>query len=107
MTPLRPLLLACLLAAPALALAEDVPTVVQRDRQFSVESLSVPRGGAVLFVNADSVRHNIALRTPDGEDRTGIVQAPGESSRLVFDRDGLFQVHCLIHPQMHLAVEAR
>ena len=105
MTPLRPLLLACLLV-PALALAEDGPTVVQKDKQFSVASLRVPRGGAVLFVNQDSVRHNIALRLPNGEDQTGIVQAPGETSRVVFDRQGLFQVHCLIHPQMRLAVEA-
>ena len=107
MMPARPLLLAVLLGVPMLALAEDAPTVVQKDKLFSVDSLAVPLGGTVVFANQDTVRHNIALRTPGGEDRTGIVQAPGEVSRVAFDERGLFQVHCLIHPQMHMTVEVR
>ena len=107
MMSVRPLLLACLLCVPTLAMAEDGPTIVQKDKQFSSDTVVVPRGGAVLFANQDSVRHNLALRTPDGEDGTGIVQAPGEVSRMTFNHPGLFQVHCLIHPQMRLAVQVR
>jgi len=113
MMSVRPLLLACLLCVPtlamamAMAMAEDGPTIVQKDKQFSSDTVVVPRGGAVLFANQDSVRHNLALRTPDGEDGTGIVQAPGEVSRMTFNHPGLFQVHCLIHPQMRLAVQVR
>lgn len=106
MTPFRlATLLLCLL--PGLALAQDETVVTQSGKQFSTDGLTIERGQTVTFVNADGVRHNIALRTPDGRDRTGIVQNPGESSRLTFDQPGLNQIHCLIHPAMRLAVTVK
>ena len=95
------------LLLPGLARAADIPVVVQKDKHFDRDSVEIARGEAVTFVNQDQVRHNIALRTPDGENRTGIVQAPGETSQITFDQAGLFQVHCLIHPQMHMSVTVK
>lgn len=96
-----------LLLLPGLAPAGDAPVVVQKDKRFDRASVEIVRGDAVTFTNQDKVRHNVALRAPDGEDRTGIVQAPGETSRITFDQAGLFQVHCLIHPQMRMSVTAK
>lgn len=100
-------LLMMLLLLPSLARADDAPLVVQKDKRFDRDSVEVALNGVVTFTNQDQVRHNIALRTPDGENRTGIVQAPGDTNRITFDQAGLFQVHCLIHPQMRMSVIAK
>jgi len=107
MTSCGRLSLIAFLLLPGLACAADTPVVVQKDKRFDRDSVEIARGEAVTFVNQDQVRHNIALRTPDGENKTGIVQAPGETSQITFDQAGLFQIHCLIHPQMHMSVTVK
>jgi plastocyanin len=103
----RFLLMMMMLSLPGLVRADDAPLVVQKDKRFDRDSVEIVRNGFVTFTNQDQVRHNIALRTPDGENRTGIVQAPGDTNRISFDQAGLFQVHCLIHPQMRMSVVAK
>lgn len=99
----RSIVLAVLLG-PVVTLAADGPIVVQLNKQFSVETLSVTRDTVVKFVNQDEFRHNISVHTPSGEIRSGIVQSPGDINGVLFDQDGLFRVTCLIHPQMRMSV---
>ncbi|MGI4793147.1 MAG: cupredoxin domain-containing protein [Janthinobacterium lividum] len=99
----RPIILALLLG-PVAAMAADEPTVVQTNKQFSVDTLSVTRDTSVKFINSDKFRHNISVHTPSGETRSGIVQSPGDVTEIPFDQIGLFRVTCLIHPQMRMTI---
>ena len=100
--------LAAILLLPLLAAAsETVPTVAQAERRFSESRLVIERAGKVRFVNDDSVRHNIAVQTPAGEDETGIVQEPGTETVLSFTEAGQYRIHCLIHPRMKMTVVAQ
>ena len=92
------------LLGPIAALATDRPTVIQADKRFSVETLSVPRDTIIEFVNDDAFRHNVSVHTPSGETRSGVVQNPGDVTGIPFDAEGLYRVTCLIHPQMRMTV---
>ncbi len=99
---------AAILLTPLLA-AADAPTqtIIQLDRHFSAATITVERGGKIAFVNRDDVRHNIAYRTPAGEEETGVVQEPGVQTVLTFDEAGTYHIHCLIHPHMKMLVVAQ
>jgi len=96
---------AALLGAASVALAAT--EIVQKDKQFSEQAISVKSGDKVRFVNDDTVTHNITVVEPNGESRSGIVQKPGETSDVQFGAEGIYEVRCLIHPKMKLSVEVR
>jgi plastocyanin len=78
--------------------------IVQKDKQFSEETITVKSGETVHFVNSDSVAHNIVVKDPSGGSKPGIMQKPGEESDVLFDQAGEYDVRCLIHPKMKLSV---
>jgi plastocyanin len=88
---------------PALAATKFV--VGQKDRQFSEESLAVPSGSAVSFVNNDRVAHNITVRNPGGVVSPGTIQKPGEKIDITFNESGSHEVRCGIHPKMKLTIK--
>ncbi len=55
----------------------------QQGRVFSAESVSVKKGGAVTFVNDDTVPHNIMSASTGNEFNLGS-QAPGTSTDVTF-----------------------
>jgi plastocyanin len=75
----------------------------QKGRAFSQENVTVPRGVAVLFVNDDTVPHNIMSVTPNNEFDTGS-QMPGTITPVTFDRAGVVAVVCAIHPRMQMTI---
>ena len=95
------LVAAVLLAAVALA-ATDHP-VVQKDRAFSVRSLTVRTGDRIVFTNADNITHNVYSVTA-GQEFDLRSQAPGQSDTVTFVRPGTAVVECAIHPKMKLQV---
>ncbi|RYD18378.1 MAG: hypothetical protein EOP89_17260 [Lysobacteraceae bacterium] len=101
---MRQAVVLAVLLGPVAALAAGGPTVIQASKRFSVETLSVARDTIVDFVNNDSFRHNVSVRTPSGDTRSGIVQNPGDVTGIPFDEEGLYRVTCLIHPQMRMTV---
>jgi plastocyanin len=87
----------------AVAAAPPDYTVNQKGRAFSRESMTVPRGVAVLFVNDDTVPHNIMSLTPENEFDLGS-QMPGSVTPVTFERAGIVSVICAIHPRMHMTI---
>ena len=78
-------------------------TMNQRQRHFEPELLIVPVGSTVLFPNSDPVFHNIfSLSRPKSFD-LGFYPS-GQSRTVRFDREGIIQVYCHLHPNMHGAI---
>jgi plastocyanin len=77
--------------------------VHQKGRAFSQAVVTVARGQPVTFENDDNVPHNIMSDTPDNSFDLGS-QAPGTATPVTFDKIGLVQVICAIHPRMHMTV---
>jgi plastocyanin len=76
----------------------------QQGRVFSTESISVKKGGAVTFLNDDTVPHNIMSASKGNEFNLGS-QAPGTSTDVTFKESGDVQVICAIHPRMKMMVK--
>ena len=76
----------------------------QQGRVFSAESVSVKKGGAVTFVNDDTVPHNIISTSKGNEFNLGS-QAPGAATDVTFKETGEALVICAIHPRMKMTVK--
>jgi plastocyanin len=76
----------------------------QQGRVFSSESVSVKKGGAVTFLNDDTVPHNIMSASKGNEFNLGS-QAPGTSTDVTFKEAGDVQVICAIHPRMKMMIK--
>ena len=85
------------------AVGPGSPIVHQKGRVFSLENVTVARGEPVLFLNDDTVPHNIMSNTADNEFDLGS-QAPGSAVPVSFDRAGIVAVICAIHPRMHMTI---
>ena len=90
--------------AQALAPAEHVTTVSQRDKTFSPTHLALKVGGRIWIVNNDTRTHNIRVFDPKLDVDSG-AQEPGETVELAFPNAGSFLVFCGIHPKMELTVD--
>jgi len=93
-------------ALPASAADFDV---TQKDKTFSVASLTVKVGDTLKIMNEDDVTHNITLK-PVG--RAGVsvdlgLQRPGETVAHRFADIGDFRVRCSIHPHMRMDLKVR
>lgn len=78
--------------------------VRQKGQRFSSAEVTVPRGGAVLFVNDDDVMHTVYSR----EGRFTLpAQQPGERASATFSEAGTYEVKCAIHPGMKLKVKVK
>ena len=74
-------------------------TIAQRDKQFEPRVAVASVGSTVEFPNYDRVFHNVfSLSTPRSFD-LGLYRR-GKSKAVEFDRSGLVQVYCNIHPHM-------
>jgi plastocyanin len=76
----------------------------QQGRAFSSESVSVKKGGAVTFLNDDTVPHNIMSASKGNEFNLGS-QVPGTSTDVTFKEAGDVQVICAIHPRMKMTIK--
>jgi plastocyanin len=73
--------------------------IAQRKKQFEPRVSIVTTGSTVDFPNYDRVFHNVfSLSTPKSFD-LGLYRK-GKSKSVRFDRPGLVQVYCNIHPHM-------
>ncbi len=78
--------------------------IAQKNKQFTTKNISLKVGDSVKFTNEDPFFHNIfslsELKTfdlgsyPKGEFRT-----------VKFEKTGVVEVECAIHPNMFLTVE--
>ena len=95
---------ACLLAAASVPAEEHA--IVQKDRAFSQTAITIRPGEKIAFKNADEVTHNVFSVTP-GMEFDIRRQAPGGVSRVSFDKEGIAEVRCSIHPKMKLMVTVK
>ena len=77
--------------------------IMQKGRAFSEADVTVKKGDALLFVNDDTVTHNIMSTSAGNEFNLGSM-APGVSTPVTFNDEGQIMVICAIHPRMKMTV---
>ncbi len=80
--------------------------VIQKNKAFSVEELTIKAGDTVKFTNQDSFFHNVFslsdLKTFD------LGSYPkGEFKSITFDKSGEVEVECAIHPSMLITINVK
>jgi plastocyanin len=89
----------------SLLLAEN-HEVIQKDRLFNQSEITVKAGDKITFKNNDDITHNVFSMTP-GMEFDLRRQAPGATSTVPFDKEGVSEVRCSIHPKMKLIVTVK
>ena len=85
------------------ALAAD-RMIGQKGKAFSDAEVTVKVGETLVYVNDDSVTHNILSTSAGNEFNLGS-QEPGASTPATFKTAGDVKVMCAIHPRMQMAVK--
>lgn len=99
------LTLAALLGAALALPARAAETVVdQRNLMFVPGSATIAVGDTVRFTDSDRITHNITIVYPDGSTEDKGMDRFGEDIVVHFTKPGSYQVHCLIHPMMHMTI---
>ena len=78
-------------------------SISQKDKAFSETELTIKVGDEIVFVNDDSITHNILSNSAGNTFNLGS-QAPGVSVSYTFKSAGEADVGCGIHPRMKLKV---
>lgn len=92
-------------AAPPARAAETV--VDQRDLMFMPATLTIAAGDTIRFTDSDRITHNITIVYPDGSTEDKGMDRYKEDIIVHFTKPGMYQVRCLIHPMMHMAVTVK
>ena len=92
-----------ILLASLLSVAAADSTIIQKNRTFSVREITVKVGDHVVFVNNDTVSHNVYSETKGLEFEIEL-QPPGRSDAVRFSQPGTAEIECAIHPDMKLRV---
>jgi len=80
--------------------------VAQKGKQFSQKTVKVKVGDSVNFKNEDPFFHNIfSLSNTKTFDLGSYPQ--GQSKKVTFDKPGIVDVECAIHPEMKMTVEVQ
>ena len=91
------------LAGVTIASAATEHAITQKGRKFSESEISIKNGDTLVFVNDDTVAHNIYSTSTNNEFNLGS-QAPGSSTSVTFDKAGEIDIICAIHPVMKMKV---
>lgn len=75
----------------------------QKDRRFEPEILVVPVGSTVSFPNSDPIFHNVFSLSKAKAFDLGYYPA-GQTRTVRFDKPGIVQVFCHLHPNMSAAI---
>lgn len=78
-------------------------TLTQKGRQFDPEIVVVPVGSSVSFPNEDPIFHNVFSLSKAKEFDLGYYPA-GQTRSVRFEKPGIVQVYCHIHPDMNAAI---
>lgn len=77
--------------------------IIQKDERFEPETLVVPVGSTVSFPNSDPIFHNVFSLSKTRQFDLGFYPA-GETRMVKFDKPGIVQVYCHLHPDMSASV---
>jgi len=92
---------AFLISQPAFA---EEHTVAQKDKAFSIKKLLVKVGDSVKFLNDDPFSHNVFSLSDTKSFDLG-TYPKGSAKSVTFDKPGVVDVECAIHPDMQMKVE--
>lgn len=103
--------LATMLLSSLIGVQAAEHTVEQQDKTFmkggaKVEKMTIKTGDTINFRNQDPFFHNVFSLTDIKTFDLGSYPK-GESKAVKFDKKGLVEVECAIHPQMFLEVEVK
>lgn len=74
-------------------------SMAQRDKSFVPRLVAVARGSTIDFPNEDKFFHNVFSLSEGNTFDLGLYRA-GESKSVTFDKTGVVDVYCNIHPNM-------
>ena len=78
---------------------DPIPRVVQKNLEFAPRVTPVTAGGSVSFENLDRVYHD-AFSVSSAKRFDLGKNLPGRIDTVTFERAGVVNLHCAIHPQM-------
>ena len=78
-------------------------TFDQKNMSFIPHVLPVAVGTSVEFLNGDDVLHNVFSNSATNHFDVGMFKR-GESRRVSFDKPGVVELRCNVHPTMHAYV---
>lgn len=84
----------------------ETHTIVQIDRSFKPNEITIAAGDSLAFSNQDEFIHQIYVDS-DQIDYDSAEQPPGEIITIPFPKAGDFPVRCHIHPKMLLTIHVK
>src|SRR5215510_12694748 len=78
-------------------------SIRQKGKVISEAEVTIKKGDSLLFVNDDSIAHNVLSTSPPHKFNLGLMQA-GNATPLTFKSHGEHSVICAIPPSMTIAV---
>lgn len=91
------------LALASQVLAAEPVVITQKGKTFHPSETTIETGGTVVIENDDRVLHHVYIDSPEFKFDSG-EQPPSRRVSIKFDRAGVFEVRCDIHPKMRLRV---
>ncbi len=100
--------LALAMAASALAAGASAKEyeVTQKEKKFSQAAMTVKVGDVVNFKNDDTFAHNIFSLSDIKTFDLGSYPK-GQSKPVTFDKPGMVEIECAIHPDMKVVVDVK
>ena len=99
------LFVTCLLL-PILTANAAEHEVAQKNKAFTVEKLEIKVGDTVSFPNQDPFFHNIFSLSELKSFDLGSYKK-GQTKKVTFDKPGMVEVECAIHPNMFMEIEVK
>lgn len=78
--------------------------VIQKDKTFKPVTMKIKVGDAVDFVNEDDFFHNVFSLSDTKSFDLGSYPK-GQGRKVIFDKPGVVEVECSIHPEMQMKIE--
>jgi len=105
-TPLMAVLAVCgtLAAAPPATAQNATATIEIKDFDFHPMDVTIAAGGSVTWKNRDGEPHTVT--STDGFFRSGALDQD-ESFTQKFDRPGIYNYLCSVHPKMRATVTVK
>ncbi|HUO92520.1 MAG TPA: cupredoxin domain-containing protein [Rhizomicrobium sp.] len=99
-------LMVLLAAAPSSGAFAETHKIVQMERSFRPNEISIAAGDTLEFSNQDEFIHQVYVDS-DRISYDSAEQSPGEIITIPFPKSGDFPVRCHIHPKMLLTVHVK
>ncbi len=93
-----------MIAVNVTAVHADEYKAVQKDKTFKPASLKVKVGDTVDFLNEDDFFHNVFSLSDIKSFDLGSYPK-GQGRKVTFDKPGIVEVECSIHPEMQMKIE--